>query len=125
MQFVRSDLLTEVVPDVDVMPVDPCENLPLTLASLPLLLNGRMNSSATGHFFRRRGGMVPARSAPPCRLHRQSYSRAWQWGCHLDTGWSPCNTPVWPHMCVHVGTGSDLPACLPACVCVCLGKCSN
>lgn len=43
VQFNRSELMTEVVRDVDVMAIDPNENLPLTMASMPLVLNGRLN----------------------------------------------------------------------------------
>ena len=41
VQFNRSELMTEVVQDVDVMPLDPHANLPLALTIVPALLNGR------------------------------------------------------------------------------------
>ncbi len=42
MQFDRSELLTEMVRDVDIMPVDPYENLPPYLPLVPPVLNGRL-----------------------------------------------------------------------------------
>ena len=41
VQFNRSELLTEVVKDVDIMPADPYENLPLNIPLMPPSLNGR------------------------------------------------------------------------------------
>ncbi len=33
--------MTEVVKDIDIMPVDPYDNLPLSLPIMPTVLNGR------------------------------------------------------------------------------------
>ncbi|KXZ49229.1 hypothetical protein GPECTOR_22g820 [Gonium pectorale] len=41
VQFHRSELMTEVIRDTDVMPVDPHECMPPHSAVVPLLLNGR------------------------------------------------------------------------------------
>ena len=41
VQFNRSELLTEVVQDIDIMPVDPYENLPVNIPLVPSSLNGR------------------------------------------------------------------------------------
>eukprot|EP00879_Flechtneria_rotunda_P011770 GHRR01012295.1.p1 GENE.GHRR01012295.1~~GHRR01012295.1.p1 ORF type:complete len:583 (+),score=258.78 GHRR01012295.1:822-2570(+) len=41
VQFNRSELMTEVVRDTEVMPLEPSENLPLNLLHTPPLLNGR------------------------------------------------------------------------------------
>ncbi|GIL51183.1 hypothetical protein Vafri_7252 [Volvox africanus] len=41
VQFHRGDLMTEVIPDTDVMPLDPHECMPLHMAIVPFLLNGR------------------------------------------------------------------------------------
>jgi len=43
----RSELLTEVVKDVEVMPADPSECLPLAQLHVPLLLNGRPTAPTT------------------------------------------------------------------------------
>lgn len=43
----RSELLTEVVKDTEVMPADPSENLPLAQLHVPLLLNGRPTAPTT------------------------------------------------------------------------------
>lgn len=43
----RSELLTEVVKDTEVMPADPSENLPLAQLHMPLLLNGRPTGPTT------------------------------------------------------------------------------
>jgi hypothetical protein len=48
VQFHRPELLTEVVPDVDVMPCDPRENVPLITAGTPMLLNGRSTVHSGG-----------------------------------------------------------------------------
>lgn len=44
VQFDRRDLGTELVQDIDVMPMDPSENLPLSFLadSPPILVNGRL-----------------------------------------------------------------------------------
>jgi len=57
VQFNRSELLTEVVRDVDVMPADPFENLPLSVTNLPLVLNGRPGIVAGGA--KRKNSAVP------------------------------------------------------------------
>lgn len=44
--------MTEVIKDVDVMPVDPAENLPLAMTHRPAILNGRL--TALGAAVRRR-----------------------------------------------------------------------
>ena len=41
VQFNRSELMTEVVRDIDIMPADPYENLPLNIPLVPPALNGR------------------------------------------------------------------------------------
>ncbi|GIL75304.1 hypothetical protein Vretifemale_5122 [Volvox reticuliferus] len=41
VQFHRGDLMSEVIPDTDVMPLDPHECMPLHMAIVPFLLNGR------------------------------------------------------------------------------------
>ncbi|GAX80922.1 hypothetical protein CEUSTIGMA_g8357.t1 [Chlamydomonas eustigma] len=41
VQFNRSELMTEMVRDVDIMPVDPYENMPLNIPLMPAVLNGR------------------------------------------------------------------------------------
>lgn len=43
----RSELLTEVVKDTDLMPTDPSESLPLAQLHVPLLLNGRPTAPTT------------------------------------------------------------------------------
>ena len=47
VRFIRSELLTEVVKDTEVMPADPSENLPLAQLHVPLLLNGRPTAPTT------------------------------------------------------------------------------
>ncbi|KAG2495072.1 hypothetical protein HYH03_006683 [Edaphochlamys debaryana] len=42
VQFHRSDLMTEAVPDTDIMPLDPHEALPPNMTSIPPILNGRL-----------------------------------------------------------------------------------
>lgn len=70
IQFFRRELGTEIVRDVDVMPVDPNDNLPPALLAMQptLVLNGR--SLIQGLPRRRRPGRIgiwddagPARSA--------------------------------------------------------------
>ncbi|GLC49109.1 hypothetical protein PLESTB_000183400 [Pleodorina starrii] len=46
VQFHRGDLMTEVIRDTDVMPVDPHECMPLHMAVVPFLLNGRIYDPA-------------------------------------------------------------------------------
>lgn len=61
VQFNRTDLLSEVVRDTDVMPLDPSESLPVAFVHMQPLLNGRPTTAAGAQALTSAAGALAAR----------------------------------------------------------------
>ncbi|GFR47546.1 hypothetical protein Agub_g9269 [Astrephomene gubernaculifera] len=79
VQFHRGDLMTEVIRDTDVMPLDPFECLPLHTSFLPAMLNGRTFDAVRLAALR---GLVPGMVAPPLGANLRPVG---SWAAGLDT----------------------------------------
>lgn len=76
VQFIKGELGTEMVRDIDVMPVDPAENLPLGLMMMsPCLLNGRLTSGPEVSL-RRKSSSAPARGPAAGRAQQEARALA-------------------------------------------------